>query len=213
MKMNFTTWSRSKLKGLIYVLVLVAVIALLNGCGQEKPGEVEGEPVATIEMADGQKIVVALYPQYAPNTVNNFIELSEAGFYNGLTFHRIIAGFMIQGGDPEGIGMGGPGYGIPGEFKDNGFENNLKHEPGVISMARAQDYNSGGSQFFICHGETSFLDNQYAAFGKVIEGMSVVDQIAQSEVDANDMPITPVVIKAIKIDRGGYVFDSVEKVK
>lgn len=168
-------------------------------------------PLATIEMSDGQKIVLALYPEHAPNTVNNFIELAESEFYNGLIFHRVINGFMIQGGDPQGVGVGGPGYGIPGEFKDNGYDNPINHRPGIISMARSGDPNSAGSQFFICHGETSFLDAQYAAFGQVVTGQEVVDAIAAVTTDSNDKPAVDVVMKSITIDRQGYTFEVVEK--
>lgn len=146
-------------------------------------------PVATIEMKSGDKIVVELYPETAPNTVRNFISLANSGFYDGVIFHRVISGFMIQGGDPTGTGTGGPDYSIYGEFSDNKFENNLKHERGVISMARTKDNNSAGSQFFIMHQDASNLDGQYAAFGKVTEGMDVVDKIAASKTDSNDKPI------------------------
>ena len=137
-------------------------------------------PIVTFEMANGDIIKAELYPEIAPNTVNNFIALVNAGFYNGLIFHRVIKGFMIQGGDPQGTGMGGPGYSIKGEFLRNGVANNLKHSRGVLSMARAMSPNSAGSQFFIMHEDGDFLDGQYAAFGKVIEGMDTVDYIAAS---------------------------------
>lgn len=168
-------------------------------------------PLATIEMSDGKTIVLALYPEYAPNTVNNFIELAEGGFYDGLIFHRVINGFMIQGGDPEGTGIGGPGYGIPGEFTSNGFENPINHRPGIISMARSQHPDSAGSQFFICQGETGFLDGEYAAFGQVVTGQENIDAIAAVPTDSQDKPVTDVVIKSIKIDRQGYTFDKVNK--
>ena len=136
-------------------------------------------PIVTIEMENGKKIVAELYPDKAPNTVNNFISLANSGFYDGLAFHRVIQGFMIQGGDPAGNGTGGPGYCIKGEFAINGFkDNDIKHLRGVLSMARAMMYDSAGSQFFIMHENASHLDGQYAAFGKVIEGMDVVDEIA-----------------------------------
>ncbi len=169
-------------------------------------------PVATITMSTGETIAIALYPEFAPNTVNNFIELAEAKFYDGVIFHRIIKDFMIQGGDPDGTGMGGPGYGIPGEFASNGFENGLKHGPGVISMARSQAPDSAGSQFFICHGETSFLDGEYATFGVVAEGMEVVNQLANVKTGAEDRPVEDVVMKSITIERNGYTFDAVKKV-
>ena len=135
-------------------------------------------PIVTITMKDGGVMKAELYPEIAPNTVNNFISLIQKGFYNGLIFHRVIEGFMLQGGDPEGTGMGGPGYEIPGEFSSNGFENNLKHEPGVLSMARSMMPDSAGSQFFIMHKTSPHLDGEYAAFGKVTEGMDVVERIA-----------------------------------
>ncbi len=161
----------------------------------------EKNPIVTIEMKNGDVIKVELYPDVAPNTVNNFISLVNKGFYNGLTFHRIIKGFMIQGGDPDGNGIGGPDYTIPGEFSTNGFENNLSHEPGVISMARSQHPDSAGSQFFIMHKKASHLDGSYAAFGKVTEGMEIVDKLA--EVDWNDMPTTPVVMADVTVDTFG----------
>ena len=137
-------------------------------------------PVVTFEMENGKKIVAELYPEIAPNTVNNFISLVKKGFYDGLIFHRVIKGFMIQGGCPDGIGTGGPGYGIKGEFAQNGFKNDLKHEPGVLSMARAMHPDSAGSQFFIMHKTSPHLDGAYAAFGKVIAGMDVVNEIAET---------------------------------
>ncbi len=146
-------------------------------------------PIVTIEMESGKKIRVELYPDKAPNTVNNFLSLINRGFYNGLIFHRVIAGFMIQGGDPEGNGTGGPGYRIPGEFSANGFTgNDITHERGVISMARAGHPDSAGSQFFIMHELADYLDGQYAAFGKVIEGIEVVDEIAGVKTDWHDRP-------------------------
>jgi peptidyl-prolyl cis-trans isomerase B (cyclophilin B) len=145
-------------------------------------------PTVTIETDSGQ-IVLELYPEHAPNTVNNFLWLVGQGFYNGLTFHRIIKGFMIQGGDPSGTGAGGPNYTIAGEFKANGFPNGLKHTRGVISMARAQSYNSAGSQFFIMHDDAPHLDGQYAAFGKVIEGFDALDKIASAKTGAYDRPV------------------------
>ena len=163
-------------------------------------------PVATIEMESGEKIVVELHPEYAPNTVNNFVTLSQKGFYDGVIFHRIVPSFVIQGGDPTGTGMGGPGYSIKGEFINNGFdENRLSHTRGVISMARSQDKDSGGSQFFIVIDDANgkHLDKEYAGFGIVTEGMDVVDQIAAVERDSNDKPIEPVVIKTITIDTKG----------
>ena len=146
-------------------------------------------PIVTITMENGDVIRAELYPEIAPNTVNNFISLINKKFYDGIIFHRVINGFMIQGGDPQGTGIGGPGYSIAGEFSQNGFINNLKHTPGVLSMARTQDPNSAGSQFFIMHKDAPHLDGQYAAFGKVIEGLDVVDKIATTQTDADNRPI------------------------
>ncbi|HAW16503.1 MAG TPA: peptidylprolyl isomerase [Clostridiales bacterium] len=156
-------------------------------------------PIVTITMADGGVIKAELYPEIAPETVQNFIKLAGNGFYNGLTFHRVIPGFMIQGGCPDGTGMGGPGYTIKGEFASNGFRNDLRHTRGVLSMARAMDPNSAGSQFFIMHENAPHLDGQYAAFGKVIEGMDVVDRIASVRTDYNDKPLEPVVIEVMAV--------------
>lgn len=156
--------------------------------------------IATIEMQDGGIIKLELYEDIAPETVRNFVSLARSGFYDGLTFHRIISGFMIQGGDPNGDGTGGPGYCIKGEFSENGFDNSLKHTRGVISMARrSYPLDSAGSQFFIMHADASYLDGSYAAFGKVIEGMDVVDAIAAVECDSNDHPYDEVIIKSITI--------------
>ncbi len=157
-------------------------------------------PVATIEMQTGEIIKVELYPEIAPETVNNFISLIGKNFYDNLIFHRVINGFMIQGGCPEGTGTGGPGYSIKGEFNKNGFKNDLKHTKGVISMARSSNPDSAGSQFFIMHENSPHLDGQYAAFGKVIEGIDVVDKIAETEVDYMDKPLEPQVIKTITVE-------------
>ena len=166
----------------------------------------EKNPIVTIEMKNGDVIKVELYPDVAPNTVNNFISLVNKGFYNGLTFHRIIKGFMIQGGDPDGNGTGGPDYTISGEFSSNGFENNLSHDAGVISMARSQDPDSAGSQFFIMHKKASHLDGSYAAFGKVTEGMEIVNKLAEVDTDWNDMPLTPVVMANVTLDTFGVSY-------
>ena len=157
-------------------------------------------PIVTIKMKDGGIIKIELYPDVAPITVKNFVDLVSKGFYNGLIFHRVIKGFMIQGGDPEGTGMGGPGYEIKGEFSQNGFENNLKHTEGVISMARSADPDSAGSQFFIMHKNSPHLDGAYAAFGKTIEGMDVVDRIAQTRVDWNDRPLEKQVMETVTVE-------------
>ena len=148
-------------------------------------------PIITIQMKNGGVMKAELYPEIAPITVQNFIDLASKGFYNGLIFHRVIPGFMIQGGDPEGIGTGGPGYCIKGEFSANGVKNDLKHTRGVLSMARAMDPDSAGSQFFIMHEDSPHLDGQYAAFGKIIEGIEVVDEIASVKTDYNDKPYEP----------------------
>ena len=158
-------------------------------------------PIVTITMENGAVIKAELYPEIAPNTVNNFISLVKKGFYNGLTFHRVIAGFMIQGGCPKGNGTGGPGYQIPGEFTMNGFANDLKHTPGVLSMARAQHPDSAGSQFFIMHQTSPHLDGQYAGFGKVIEGMDVVNSIAVVTTRMfYDSPLDPVVMQTVTVE-------------
>jgi len=168
-------------------------------------------PVITIEMQDGGTIEAELYPDTAPNTVNNFISLINAGFYDNLIFHRVIPGFMIQGGCPNGSGMGGPGYSVFGEFSDNGFANPTKHERGVLSMARAHNPNSAGSQFFIMHDAAPHLDGAYAAFGKVTEGMDVVDAIAAAPTDRADKPTAPQTIKTITVDTFGAEYPEPEK--
>ena len=159
-----------------------------------------GNPIVRITMDSGKVIRLELYPETAPITVENFLDLVKKGFYNGLTFHRIISGFMIQGGDPDGNGMGGPGYSIKGEFKSNGVDNPLKHEKGVISMARSMDPNSAGSQFFIMHEAAPHLDGQYAAFGKVIEGLDVVDEIASVETGFQDAPVEKVIMEKVEVE-------------
>jgi len=169
-------------------------------------------PIATITMQSGKQIVLELYPDVAPNTVNNFIALANAGFYNGLIFHRVIRGFMIQGGCPNGTGTGGPGYGIFGEFAQNGFNNPLKHTRGVISMARAMAPNSAGSQFFIMHADAPHLDGAYAAFGKVTEGLDVVDEIADQYTDFSDRPYEKQVIKSITVETFGVTYPAPQKI-
>ncbi len=168
-------------------------------------------PIATIEMENGEKIVCELYPEIAPQSVRNFISLANSGFYNGLIFHRVISGFMIQGGCPQGTGMGGPGYCIKGEFAINGVKNDLRHSRGVLSMARAQSPNSAGSQFFIMHEDGFFLDGQYAAFGAVMDGMETVDHIAAVKTDRNDKPKDPQVIKSITVDTQGETYPAPDK--
>ena len=168
-------------------------------------------PIVTIEMADGKKMVAELYPEVAPNTVNNFISLVKKGFYDGLIFHRVIPGFMIQGGDPQGTGMGGPGYTIPGEFTGNGFKNDLKHTPGVLSMARTMAPNSAGSQFFVMVAPAPHLDGQYAAFGKVIEGLETAEAIVRAPRDRNDKPIMPQRMKTVTVESFGVEYPEPEK--
>ncbi len=167
-------------------------------------------PVVTITMENGDQIRAELYPQIAPNTVNNFISLIRKGFYDGLIFHRIIKGFMIQGGDPEGSGMGGPGYFIKGEFDQNGFANDLKHTKGVLSMARSMMPDSAGSQFFIMHKAAPHLDGSYAAFGKVIDGMDVVDQIATAATDRSNRPFDTQMMKRVTVDCFGTEYPEPE---
>jgi peptidyl-prolyl cis-trans isomerase B (cyclophilin B) len=221
-----------KIRAILHASFL-AFILLLTGCGtgqeEEQAGEVqtndetkkeeganegpypytldvEENPIVTITMENGEEIVVELYPDIAPNTVVNFVSLVEEGFFDGLTFHRVIPGFMIQGGDPAGDGSGGPDYTIPGEFLDNGFENPLEHERGVISMARTSDPNSAGSQFFIMVDDSAQLDGQYASFGKVLEGMDTVDAIVLTERDFRDKPFEEQRIDTVTIDTKGYEY-------
>ncbi len=160
-------------------------------------------PIVTIEMENGDIIKVELYPDVAPNTVNNFISLVKKGFYDGVIFHRVIRGFMIQGGCPDGTGMGGPGYSIKGEFSQNGFKNDLAHDPGVISMARTMMPNSAGSQFFIMHEKSPHLDGAYAAFGKVVEGLENVNKIAETKTSFGDKPVKPQVMKKVTVELFG----------
>lgn len=168
-------------------------------------------PIVTIIMENGDTIKAELYPEIAPNTVNNFIHLIRQHFYDGLCFHRVIPGFMIQGGCPEGSGMGGPGYSIKGEFTQNGFANDLKHTEGVLSMARAMAPNSAGSQFFIMHRTSPHLDGAYAAFGRVTEGMDVVDRIAGTPTDYSDRPMEPQVMKQVTVETFGVDYPEPEK--
>ena len=169
-------------------------------------------PIITFEMENGDIMKAELYPQVAPNTVNNFISLVNKGFYDGLIFHRVINGFMIQGGDPEGTGMGGPGYGIKGEFAQNGFANDLKHSAGVLSMARSMMPNSAGSQFFIMHKDAPHLDGAYAAFGKIIEGMDVVNKIAEVATDYSDRPMEDQRMKTVTVETFGVDYYEPETV-
>lgn len=171
----------------------------------------EKNPIVTIEMENGGLIKLELYPDIAPNTVKNFISLVQKNYYDGLIFHRVIRGFMIQGGDPEGTGMGGPGYSIKGEFSYNQFENNLKHSAGVISMARSQMPNSAGSQFFIMHKDSPHLDGSYAAFGKVTEGLEIINAIADERTDYSDRPLNPQVMKKVTVELFGEEYGEPEK--
>ena len=168
-------------------------------------------PIVTITMENGDVMKAELYPEIAPNTVKNFVSLVSKGYYDGLIFHRVIKGFMIQGGCPEGTGMGGPGYSIKGEFSGNGFTNDLKHTKGVLSMARSMMPNSAGSQFFIMHETSPHLDGQYAAFGKVTEGLDVVDKVASVKTDYSDRPIEEQKIKSITVDTMGETYEEPEK--
>lgn len=195
-----------------YVVVGLSVLMTATfavGCSKEVKN-----PVAQIKIKDYGTITAELYPEQAPNTVNNFIELSKKGFYNDLTMHRVVKDFVIQGGDPEGTGAGGPGYSIKGEFSSNEFkENTLSHEEGVLSMARSIDNDSAGSQFFIVSGEAKYLDGEYAGFGKVTKGFEIVEKIENVEVDAQDKPKKDIVIENITIEDNGYKAKKVEKIK
>ncbi len=170
-------------------------------------------PIVTITMQDGGVITAELYPEIAPNTVNNFISLANHGFYDGLTFHRVIPGFMIQGGDPDGRGTGGPGYSIKGEFSSNGFKNDLAHERGVLSMARSMHPDSAGSQFFIMHQDAPHLDGEYAAFGKVTDGFDIVDSIAFTKTGWADKPVEPQIMKTVTVDMSGAEYPEPEKIE
>lgn len=169
-------------------------------------------PIVTIEFENGNTMQIELYPKIAPNTVANFISLVKKGFYDGVIFHRVIPGFMIQGGDPNGVGIGGPGYSIRGEFTANGFENKLQHLRGVISMARTQDPNSAGSQFFIMVDDAPHLDGQYAAFGQVISSMDEADRIVRTRRDLRDKPLEPQMMKKVTVDTFGEEYPEPEKV-
>lgn len=208
-------------KGFSFVFALLAVVLILTGCKASKESEknedysskVKENPIVTITMNNDKKIVIELEPSTAPNTVANFISLAKKGFYDGLIFHRVIPDFMIQVGDPSGNGTGGPDYSIEGEFSKNGFKNDLKHERGVISMARSDDPNSAGSQFFIMVKEASHLDGDYAAFGKVIEGMETVDAIAAAERDSADKPLKDQQMKKVEVDTKGFDYPAPKVLK
>lgn len=204
------------------MLSLTFVLAACNSDSNEKTQQtpednsnyaedVTENPVVTITMGNDEQITIELEPKVAPNTVANFISLVEEDFYDGLIFHRVIPGFMIQGGDPEGTGMGGPDYAIAGEFTSNGFQNDLLHERGVISMARAQDPDSAGSQFFIMAEDAPSLDNEYASFGHVLEGMDVVDAIVNTGRDASDKPLEAQTMKSVEVDTKGFDYPEPSK--
>lgn len=196
-----------------FLYVILAEVFVSNTITFIRRKKMAQNPIVTITMENGDVIKAELYPEIAPNTVNNFISLIKKNFYDGLIFHRVISGFMLQGGDPEGSGMGGPGYGIKGEFSSNGFKNDLKHTEGVLSMARSMMPNSAGSQFFIMHKTSPHLDGDYAAFGKVTEGMDVVNKIAETETDWNDRPTTPQVMKTVTVETFGVEYPEPEKTR
>jgi peptidyl-prolyl cis-trans isomerase B (cyclophilin B) len=207
---------KQRLTGILYLCTL-SLVLVLSACGtSETPGtertilepfEVDQLPVVTIEMENGDMIKAELYPHYAPNTVLNFISLIEQGFYDGTIFHRVIPGFMIQGGDPQGLGTGGPGYTIRGEFENNNFENPLKHERGVLSMARTRHPDSAGSQFFVMVANTPQLDRDYAAFGRVIEGIEAVDRIVMQPRNPSDRPLEEQRMKRVTVETFGISYD------
>lgn len=205
------------MKTTIVLLLVSLLLVAAVGCGKknekqaEQGGAENAGPLVTIEMDNGHTIKLELYPDVAPNTVNNFISLVSKGFYDGTNFHRVMPGFMVQGGDPDGNGTGGPGYMIKGEFTANGFKNELKHTRGVISMARQeQPLDSAGSQFFIMVADAPHLDGQYAAFGKVVDGMDTVDEIVNQKIDPKDpyktMPLEPMAIKSVNVDTRGVSY-------
>ncbi len=225
--------NKNKFKLLVLLMLMISGFMLV-GCGNDKKDESKEQgknveenndkstenkndekdlPTVTIEVKGFGTMKGELYPDKAPNTVNNFIALANSGFYNGLTFHRIIPDFMIQGGDPDGVGTGGPGYSIKGEFSSNGFDNDIKHTEGILSMARSRDKDSAGSQFFIMTKTASHLDGEYAAFGKITEGLDVLHKIESIKTGANDKPEEPVVIQSIKVDTKGVKYNEPEKVK
>lgn len=232
MKKNNSFNNRKLLYIMVTLIVIMAILYLGRGFimqennneldnseitdsqeNEERMDNMEGKnPIVTITMASGKEIKIELYPEHAPNTVNNFIYLINQDFYDGLIFHRVIKGFMLQGGDPEGTGTGGPGYSIKGEFSQNGFDNELKHDRGVISMARSMSPDSAGSQFFIMHQDSPHLDGQYAVFGKVIEGLDVVDELANVSTAVQDRPVEEQVMKEVKVETFGIEYDEPDKI-
>lgn len=202
-----------------YVIMIAILITVVAGCSSAGTGKLpkfedtDAVPVVTMSMENGGVVEIELYPNAARNTVNNFIHLVQDGFYDGLTFHRIVPDFMIQGGDPEGTGIGGPDYAIVGEFTNNGYKNDLKHERGVLSMARTQDTDSAGSQFFIMVDEAPHLDGDYASFGKVVNGMDVVDEIVNGERNSHDQPLEKQVIEAMTVELNGYEYEEPIKIE
>lgn len=209
--------TKNPVKVVCVMLVMILSCLMLVSCENDFEKQAEynkdkASPVVTITVKDYGVIVLELYQNIAPNTVANFVSLAKSGFYNGLTFHRVIEGFMIQGGDPDGNGTGGPGYSIKGEFSSNGFENNLSHEPGVISMARSSAPDSAGSQFFICTSDCTNLNGKYAAFGKVTSGLDVAYEIAKQGNNYNSTPAKPIIIESIVVDEKGGDYSLVEKI-
>lgn len=208
-----------KQKKSLLLMMVLCMSLMLAGCAQPKGNITEAQalqnnPIVTMNIKDYGTVTLELYPEKAPNTVNNFVTLANSGFYDGLTFHRIIEGFMIQGGDPEGTGIGGPGYSIPGEFAENGYEkNDLIHTKGVISMARSQHPDSAGSQFFIMSADAPHLDEKYAAFGQVTSGIEIIESIEKVATGSQDRPIDPVVIESVTVDTQGETVPEVIKVE
>lgn len=200
-------------KGITLILSIVLLLTFASCKKKEEDFSDVENPVVTMEIEGYGVIEIELYPQIAPNTVKNFIHLIESEFYDGLTIHRVVRNFVIQGGDPKGNGTGGPGYSIKGEFSANGFKNDLKHTQGVISMARATPYNSAGSQFFIMLADNSNLDGQYAAFGKVTKGLDIVLEIGFVETDSKDKPVEDVIIKKVTVDTKGHKYSEPDKIK
>lgn len=204
--------------GLIGLVIVILVAMMVSGCSKSADSKKDESaatgknPIVTLEMESGTKIEIELYPDIAPNTVTNFVNLVSKGFYDGLIFHRVIPGFMIQGGDPDGTGMGGPGYSIKGEFSSNGFDNDLAHVKGVISMARSQASDSAGSQFFIMTGTSPNLDGDYAAFGKVVKGIEGVETIENVETGAQDRPLEDQVIKKMTVETFGVEYGEPKKI-